>query len=171
MRFQLLLCAIAVTIVGPTSSAQTPATPAKPAKPAVLASYELTRKTMLEAAALMREADYGVRPSVEARSFGEIVAHAVLTNFGVCAGARSEENPKKGIDFESTVTAKADLVELLAASFAYCDPAFATGGAAPGSDLLFAISHNQRMLGVLEAYLRTRDLSLTSSEINKAKKK
>jgi hypothetical protein len=126
---------------------------------------------MLEAAALMPEADYAVRSATEARSFGEIIGHAVLTNFGVCAGAKNEENPKKGVAFEGVVTAKADLVSLLTASFDYCEPAFAAGAAAPGSDLIFAISHTHRMLGVLESYLRMKGLALANSEIDRPKQK
>jgi hypothetical protein len=166
---------IALAMTAAASAAQSPQTPAappaKPVKPVLQTSYEYTRKGMIDAAELMPEEGYAARASAAAKSFGEIVGHAVLTNFGVCAGGRKEENPKKGIDFEATVTAKAELVELLKASFAYCDPLFEKADGAPGSDALFLITHDQRMIGILESYLQTRGLALTSSEIAKPKKK
>lgn len=171
MRVEGLLCAIAVVTMAALPQAQSAPPAPKPSKPVVLGSYEYTRKGMIEAAELMPEAGYGLRSSDEAKSFGEIVGHAVLTNFGVCAGARGEENPKKGIDFEATVTAKAELVTLLKASFAFCDAAMAKADPAPTGDLLFTIVHNQRMLGALEGYLLSKHLSLTSPEISRPKKK
>ena len=110
---------------------------------------------------------YGMRANGEARSFADLVAHSVLTNFGVCAGARKETNPKSGQRFEGEVTAKAELVDLLKASFEYCDVPFAAAIGETGTDLTFAISHNNRMLGSMELYLRMQGLAIEGSEINK----
>ncbi len=55
----------------------------------VLATYEYTRKAAIAAAEAMPAQHYGMRATGEARSFADLVAHSVLTNFGVCAGAKA----------------------------------------------------------------------------------
>ena len=56
------------------------------------------------------------------------------------------------------MTAKADLLDLLKASFAYCDPLFAKGEDAPNGQLMFLLVHDQRMVGALETYLQMKGL-------------
>ena len=163
-----MLGTILMTTAVLSGAAQAPAgTPAAPKKHPVLTTYEFTKKAVIAAAEAMPAEQYGVRASDEARSFADLVAHSVLTNFGVCAGARKETNPKSGQRFEGEITAKAELLDLLKASFVYCDVAFAAATGETGTDLTFAISHNNRMLGSMELYLRMQGLAIEGSEINK----
>ena len=147
--------------------AGTPAGTSAAKKHPVLATYEYTKKAVIAAAEAMPAEHYGMRANGEARSFADLVAHSVLTNFGVCAGARKETNPKSGQRFEGEISAKVELVELLKASFEYCDVPFAAASGETGTDLTFAISHNNRMLGSMELYLRMQGLAIEGSEINK----
>ena len=163
-----MLGVLAVTSAVMSGAAQAPAgAPAAPKKHPVLTTYEFTKKAVIAAVEAMPPEHYGVRATGEARSFADLVAHSVLTNFGVCAGARKETNPKSGQKFEGEVTAKAELVELLKASFEYCDVPFAAATGETGTDLTFALSHNNRMLGSMELYLRMQGLAIEGSEINK----
>ncbi len=79
---------------------------------------------------------------------------------------------REGIEPEvrSTVrgefTAKAEVVDLPKASFEYCDVPFAAATGETGTDLTFAISHNNRMLGSMQLYLRMQGLAIEVSEIN-----
>jgi hypothetical protein len=165
---QAMLGLIFVTSVGASGAAQAPAgTPAAPKKHPVHATYEFTKKAVIAAAEAMPAEQYGVRANNEARSFADLVAHSVSTNFGVCAGARKETNPKAGQRFEGEITSKSELVDLLKASFEYCDVPFAAATGETGTDLTFAISHNNRMLGSMELYLRMQGLAIDGSEINK----
>ena len=164
-----MLGLILVTGAVTSGAAQAPpGAPAAPKKHPVLATYEFTKKAVIAAAEMMPAEHYGARATNEARSFADLVAHAVLTNFGVCAGARKETNPKAGQRFEGEITAKAELVDLLKASFEYCDVPFAAAAGETGTDLTFAISHNNRMLGSMELYLRMQGRAIEGSEINKA---
>jgi hypothetical protein len=143
--------------------AQTPATPpAQPAaKPLVVRLFESYSQRVLTAAEAMPEEAYESRLAPGVRSFAEAVGHSVDTNFGVCAGARSQDSPKKGINHEQSVHGKTALLTALRDAFAYCTPFVAEAAAAGthASDVAFVNTHNAQMLVLMEAQLIARGLT------------
>ena len=51
----------------------------------MLRGYQSVQRNLVEAAEKMPEADYGFKPTPEIRPFGQLVAHAALTQFGTCS--------------------------------------------------------------------------------------
>jgi uncharacterized damage-inducible protein DinB len=87
-------------------------------------SYAQMKRFLLSQAERMPESDYAFRPSPDVRTFGQLVGHVADYNYVFCAPARGGVNPRAGTTLEHTAT-KAGLIEALAASFAFCDEAFA----------------------------------------------
>jgi uncharacterized damage-inducible protein DinB len=84
--------------------------------------YGIARRNILAAAEEMPEADFAFRPAAEVRSFGQLVAHVGDAMYLFCSGAKGEPNPNQSQDnIEKTKTTKAELLEALRTSFAYCD--------------------------------------------------
>lgn len=177
MRCHLLLSALFIGLpfsLPPSAQVPSPTGSAKPApRAAAQVSFDIVRKKTLTMATLMPESGYATRAAAEARSFGELIGHTVDTNFGVCAGARTVENPRKGQPAEGVITDKATLVTLLTESFAFCDPAFAalTPTSVAGSDVVFLLTHTSEMMGALGSYLREHGLTIDNAEIDRPKKK
>jgi hypothetical protein len=143
------------------SAAASAQSPPSPAKPPAVGRYDLYTQRVLSAADLMPAEAYDSRLAPGVRSFGEAVGHSIDTNFGVCAGARRLESPKKGINHEQSIHGKAELVAALREAVAYCS-AFVAQAAAAGtheSDLAFLNTHNAQMLVLMEAQLIGRGLT------------
>jgi hypothetical protein len=139
--------------------AQSPAPAA--AKSPALAMYERHGERMIAAAQLMPEEAYSARLAPGVRSFAEAIGHSIDTNFGVCAGARKLESPKKGINHEQSIAAKADLLPALKDAIAYCAP-FVVEAVAAGthtSDITFLNVHNGQMVVLMDAQLIARGLA------------
>lgn len=167
MRIVTALLFLSSAAVCPVD-AQAPADSTRPApKHPLTNSYTLVKRQLLAAVDSMAADGYTARLSAEIRSFAEVVGHVIETNFGVCAGARKETNPKRGEKFDAVVTAKATLVPLLKESFTYCDAPMnqldpATAG---GSDATFLVSHTAQMVVLAELYLATRGIHAAKSEV------
>jgi steroid delta-isomerase-like uncharacterized protein len=137
----------------------------------MLRGYAGLQRNLLEAAELMPEEHYGFKPTPETRPFGQLVAHVALSQFGSCAALKGEPNPRSA-DKEEAPRSKADLVALLKASTAYCDPALnaltdeamvqmiAVGPnqAAKGLILASTNTHGNEMYGTMAVYLRLKGL-------------
>ena len=80
---------------------------------------------LTETAQKFAEADYNYTPSPDIRGFGAQLAHVANSQFNACAAAKGEANPHQGPNLEKTKTTRADIIQALADSFAFCDPAFA----------------------------------------------
>jgi uncharacterized damage-inducible protein DinB len=166
--------------------AQTPGQP--PASPlsTYLKNAETTIQTNISKSAdKFAEADYGFRPSgvsTEVRAFGQFLGHIANANYAYCSRAKGEANPNK-VDFEKTVTAKADLVKALGEAFAYCDgvygsltdakitetitvpgPNNTTRQISRGQVLIANLAHNNEHYGNLVTYMRAKNIVPPSSE-------
>jgi len=87
--------------------------------------YGIARRNILAAAEEIPEADFAFQPTPTVRSFGQMVAHVADAQYLFCSSVKGEPNPNQTQDnIEKTKTAKAELVEALRASFAYCDPLY-----------------------------------------------
>ena len=84
--------------------------------------YQQMRDWIIASAEMLPEENYGFRPTEEVRSFGELIGHLANAGYFFCSSVLDEDSPNS-VDIEETVTAKAELVEALKTSFAYCDRA------------------------------------------------
>jgi uncharacterized damage-inducible protein DinB len=174
----VLLLLLAVTCYGqspaPTSGKYTLVT-------GVQRTYENIKRNLIAAAERMPEADYGFRPTPQIRSFGQLFGHVANSQFRRCAAARGEANPTDGTDYEKKTT-KAEFVQALKDSFAYCDGAYVSFTESNSNDLIrgagwqgnnqvtrgFAladnVTHNNEMYGTVAVYLRLKGLVPPSSD-------
>lgn len=174
----LTLAVLWISLTGTTSRAQTPA----PGEQVGFASglqrsYAGIKRNLTEAAAKMPASDYDHTPSPEIRTYAGQLGHVAFWNYEFCSTARGEPNPNQE-DFENTRTTKADVVDALAESFAYCDPVFAEATdasalqlvprgqneVARGSMLVSVIRHGNEEYGIITVYLRTNNLVPPSTE-------
>ena len=140
-------------------------------------SYAGIKRNLTEAAEKMPASDYDHTPSSEIRTYAGQLGHVAFWNYEFCSTARGEPNPNQE-DFETTRTTKTDVVDALAESFAYCDPAFAEATdasalqlvnrgeneVARGSMLVSVIRHGNEEYGIITVYLRTNNLVPPSTE-------
>jgi|SRR5580693_1946559 hypothetical protein len=82
----------------------------------------LVERSFVRAADAMPESKYAFVPTAGefkgVRSFGNMVKHVALSNYGMAA-ALLKEAPPVNLDVESERTAKADILKFLTGSFAY----------------------------------------------------
>ena len=144
------------------------------------AGYQGLKVNLTAAAEKMPEADYGFKPGTmpEVRTYGQLFAHVAAGQYGVCAAMRGTSNPIQGRNIEQELKTKADLVKVLADSFAFCDDAVAAltdqnagefikqgqGELAREAALAGLIAHNSEMYGISTVYLRARNIVPPSTE-------
>jgi uncharacterized damage-inducible protein DinB len=85
-------------------------------------AYAQIKAIVLRSAEKMPEEHYSFKPTDDVRSFGQIIGHLADSQYTFCSIAVGEKRPNIGI--EKSKTSKADLIEALKSSFAYCDKAF-----------------------------------------------
>ena len=141
-------------------------------------SYNTLKMNLTETAQKFDEAGYAYTPAKEIRTFGAQLAHVANSQFNACAAAKGEANPHQGSNLEKTKTTRADIVQALADSFAFCDAAFANltdqsalelvrqgmNDVARGSVLTNLIVHGNEEYGILTVYLRTKGIVPPSTE-------
>jgi hypothetical protein len=169
---------LGVVLVASTASAQAPAGGLKIGlAQGVQRSYNGIKTNLTEAAAKMPEADYSHRPSTEIRTYAGQLGHVAFWNYSFCSAAKGEPNPNTE-DLENTKKTKAEVVKVLADSFAYCDPVYAAltdesalqlvkqgqNEVARGAVLANNNSHNNEEYGIITVYLRTKNLVPPSTE-------
>jgi hypothetical protein len=177
----------ACVLTASTAEAQAPAAPQGgaqqegqkiPLSEGLRRAYNAVKLNLTETAQKLAEADYSYRPSPDIRVFGGQLAHVANSQFNACAAARGEKNPHQGTNLEQTKTTRADIVQALADSFAFCDPAFANltdqsavelvrqgmNEVARGAVLSNLIAHSNEEYGILTVYLRTKGIVPPSTE-------
>lgn len=177
----------ACVLMASTALAQAPAAPA-PAAPAggqkiplsegLRRSYNTLKMNLTETAQKFDEATYSYTPSPDIRVFGAQLAHVANSQFNACAAAKGEANPHQGSNLEKTKTTRADIIQAIADSFAFCDAAYANltdqsalelvrqgqNEVARGSVLTNLIVHGNEEYGILTVYLRTKGMVPPSTE-------
>lgn len=142
---------------------------------AVKPLYDTFKGYLIASAEQMPESDYGFKPTPEVRSFGGIVGHLASANYMFCAAALGEDNPNSQ-NFEQ-VSSKAELVQGLKDSFAYCDTAYempmrkameqVTFFGQQGSRLWvlnFGLTHSAEHYGNFVTYMRLKGMTPPSSQ-------
>lgn len=85
--------------------------------------FTMVKGNITRAAEQVPEAQYAYQPTKEVRTFGQLVGHIADANYMFCALASGEKTPAASV--EQTMKTKAELQKALAASFDFCDRAFA----------------------------------------------
>lgn len=144
------------------------------------ASYNRIKNLLTLSAEKMPAADYGFKPTMEIRNYGQLWAHAANFHYGTCAQSLGVPNPNQGTNLENTATTREAVIKALADSFALCDKAFAaltdqtaaeplTGGrggpTARGIVLNRIIEHDNEMYGIGTVYLRLKGHVPPSTEM------
>jgi hypothetical protein len=150
----------------------------------MLRGYQSVQRNLVEAAEKMPEANYGFRPTPEIRPFGQLVAHAALTQFGTCSLLKGEPSPRKD-EKEDAPRTRAEAIALLKASTEYCDPLVTPLTDTTMSEMVKAkdmqvakgllpaslISHGQEMYGTMAVYLRLKGIVPPTTERNASEAK
>ena len=159
-----LACALAVPV---SLLAQSPAAEAKQA-------YNGIKNNLTKMADKMPEEHYSFKPVPEIRTFGQLVAHVADSQGRTCAAAKGDTAPASA----AKMTAKAELVEALKASFAMCDAAFEAMSDANANEaiksprgarsrlmtLAGVTTHSNEEYGYMAVYLRLKGIVPPSSE-------
>jgi uncharacterized damage-inducible protein DinB len=115
--FAQVLCLLVLSLA--SAIAQTPDNPISAGQKSLYASVN---NNLIRGAEKMPEENYSFKPTPEVRSFGQLVGHVADAQYMLCSAVLGEKNPAPGI--EKNKTSKADLVQALKDSVAYCDKAY-----------------------------------------------
>jgi hypothetical protein len=141
--------------------------------------YTIVKTNLLKMAQKMPEADYEFQPTPEIETFGRRVAHIAGANLRTCAGLNGETRPFGA----AGKTSKAELMQALQESFAYCDGVFqaltdksavemVAGriGSPPSAEqrtrlstMWNVIRHSNELYGYMAVYLRLKGVVPPSS--------
>jgi hypothetical protein len=138
-------------------------------------NYTAIKNNLTKAADKMSEADYSFKASPDIRTFGALIGHIADVQMRMCAGVKGEQKAANA----GSLTAKADLVAALKASFDECDAAFdsltpananetVSTGRGPGrtklGTLIYNTTHDNEEYGYLAVYMRVKGVVPPSSE-------
>jgi uncharacterized damage-inducible protein DinB len=124
---------------------------------------------------------YEFKPTPEVRSLGQLLAHIADGNFGICGAGATMKPPMSGIEKSTGGKGKAAIQKALAASFEFCESAWASmdntrspemvktflGTQPRFSALTFNTSHVWEHYGNLVTYMRLKGIVPPSSEPTK----
>ena len=155
------------------SLAGTCALPAQTTNPVIAetkGAYNSVKGYLTRAAAAMPEEDYNFKPTPDVRTFGALLAHIADHQVRYCSAARGAA---RQTDFLSK-TAKADLVDALAASFKECDAAWESltdanatemmGQRSKLGTLILDVVHSNEEYGYMSVYFRVKGIVPPSSD-------
>ena len=143
--------------------------------------YATLKRNLTGAAEKMPAEHFGFRATPEVRTYAQLFAHTIETQFFFCNAIKGGADPSAGKKFEQTVTDKASVVQLVKEGFAYCDDIFAsltdekltsmiTIGAAPntrqaavGGQLSMVVIHGNEHYGNIVTYMRLKGIVPPSS--------
>ena len=142
--------------------------------------YANFKRNFEAAAQKMPEADYSFKPgsTPEARTFAQVIAHIVQSQFGQCSNMKGVANPMQGKNLEQELKSKAEVTKALADSFALCDDLFAQVSDANATEMVKqgpnevtragalygVIVHGNEMYGTAAVYLRSKNIVPPSTE-------
>lgn len=136
--------------------------------------YTGVKNNLTKMAEKMPEENYSFKPTVDIRSFGELIAHVADSQTRTCSAVNGEmKNPNA-----ASKTSKADLVAALKESFTLCDAAVdsltdagaaqmiktARGERSKLGALAGLVSHSNEEYGYMAVYMRLKGVVPPSSE-------
>ena len=137
-------------------------------------NYETIKTNIMKSAEKMPDEAYSFQATKEERTWAELMGHIADANTGICSAAAGE--PKRG--GAAKMTAKAELVKALQASFEVCDAAWSSTTEANASTmvkrgnrdmtrlgvLIYNTTHDNESYGTMAVYLRLKGVVPPSSE-------
>jgi uncharacterized damage-inducible protein DinB len=171
------LAAAVVALFVPTSAlAQS-----NPFTDAAKAQFAQIKNNVVRTAEKVPEDLYAFKPTPEVRSLGQLLAHIADGNFGICGAGSGMKPTMSGIEKSTGGNGKAEIQKALAASFEFCESAWASmdntkspevvktflGTQPRFSVLSFNTSHVWEHYGNLVTYMRLKGIVPPSSEPTK----
>ena len=176
------LIMLALVLFALDASAQTP-TPRPPQSLSMFlqGQYATLKRNVTGAAEKMPAEHFGFRPTADVRTYAQLFAHTIETQFFFCNAVKGGPDPSAGKKFEETVTEKAAIIQLVKDGFAYCDDVFAgitdeklvsmielgsapnTRKAAAASQVSMVVIHGNEHYGNIVTYLRLKGIVPPSS--------
>ncbi len=142
MKITLLLTIAAWTVVGASAQSN-----ANSLSAGAKGTYAIAKNDILKAAEEMPEQDYSFKPVSTVRSFGQLVAHVADGQYEFCSAVVNDG--QKTPEIENNKTTKADLIEALKTSFAYCDRSYNGMTDAAGAETTKFFGNNMAKLAIL----------------------
>jgi uncharacterized damage-inducible protein DinB len=144
---------------------------------AAKAQFTGIKSNVIRTAEKVSEDLYEFKPTPEVRSLGQLLAHIADGNFGICAAGSGMKPPMTGIEKSTGGKGKAAIQKALAASFEFCESAWASmdntrsgemvktflGNQPRFSTLTFNTSHVWEHYGNLVTYMRLKGIVPPSS--------
>jgi uncharacterized damage-inducible protein DinB len=143
--------------------------------------YATLKRNLTGAAEKMPAEHFSFRPTPDVRTYAELFAHTIETQYYFCNVVKGGTDPAAGKKLEKTVTDKAGVVQMVKDGFAYCDDVFAgltdeklqamiTMGTAPktwqaagGNQLTMVVVHGNEHYGNMVTYMRIKGIVPPSS--------
>ena len=177
-------CCAAFLLCGAAAVAQQKGVPADFAT-SVKNQYNQNKGFILASAQKMPEDSYGWRPAgleKELRTFGQLLVHIANENYAQCSRASGQPGPAASDDSKAAYT-KAQASKILADSFAFCDPVFAsltnqnivemvkipgrnntTSERPRGTVLINDVTHSNEQYGMIMVYFAIKGMTPVSHE-------
>lgn len=177
----ILACAV-VLACSAAAAAQSDSLSAKAVADSSRAMFAAPRNYILRAAEKMPAEHFAFRPTAEVRTFAEILGHVADGHYLVCSMSLGDKPPNADIQHnEKTKRTKAELIQVLTESAAYCDRAHDQLAGPKGAEvidwfdakhprvttLFFNTGHDWESYGTLVAYMRLKGIVPPSSEPRK----
>jgi uncharacterized damage-inducible protein DinB len=170
-------CTTMMMLCATLAAAQTPAAPPAGYTGTLRNSWNNVKRYVAASAERMPDANSGFKPTPEVRSFGELIGHLANEHYLLCSPLKGEKNPKGDVDFEKKTT-KAELVQAINESIAYCDAAYAAAKDEPRTVMPFSetqkdtpfrvmllnVTHDNEHYGNMITYLRIKGIVPPSSQ-------
>ena len=175
-----LLVATFVVLLAADVSAQTPRPPQTMAM-FLQEQYATLKRNLTGAAEKMPAEHFMFRPTPEVRTYAELFAHTIDTQYFYCNAVKGGASPIAGKNLEKSVIDKAGVIQMVKDGFAYCDDLFATltdekaaamitMGTAPntrqvasGTRLTMVVVHGNEHYGNIVTYMRIKGIVPPSS--------
>ncbi len=174
--------AFLLLIFGVTSlQAQVEAGQVQPVIEALQDGNGYVQNMVINAAKEMSEDDYSFRPTPEVRNFGELLTHIAGSNYFFCSAAMGKDSPVGNV--EKNVTKREEILDVLSASFDYCNEIYETADIgmdtqlvefmgkqrSPLTVLTFRNNHTLQHYGNVITYMRLRGKVPPSSQRTQSK--
>jgi hypothetical protein len=147
-------------------------------------SYGGSKANVVAAADKMPETGFGFRPGsmADVRTFGQLFAHIATGQFATCATVKNVPDPIQARNLEQELHTRAEVVKVLADSFAFCDDVFSSttdenamafvlqgpNKITRAMALFGLLAHNSEMYGISTVYLRLQGIVPPSTERQRA---
>jgi uncharacterized damage-inducible protein DinB len=140
------------------------------------AIYSMIFSDVLKSAEQVSEADYSFKPTPDVRSFGALIGHIADAQYEFCGPVLADGTKSPGV--EKTKTSKADLIQALKDSFAYCGKAYEGMTDVKGTEIIgfagfktpklvmlsFNTAHMDEHYGNLVTYMRMKGMVPPTSQ-------